>query len=350
MASPAKCILLASAPRADDLDWDDSTLLSCFDIGQQRLKTCLRSETQQPTPTWKPLTWRFIPLDSPLGPEPVTSGDEASQTQFLSFGVRIPELDLIGHQDFVDHSMAILDGLVSSQIAPPGVYDETTFVTNDTISFDSTVSDISGRSVVADSLDHQDSRSITSNIALTDLSAIPPATHILSIAPQTMTLNLLCAIISVSPPRTVKLRRRNAEMDILEILVGDETRAGFSVSFWLVPQESQNKPSDDLRETVKPLRPGDLVFLTNVALSAFRGGVYGQSLSKRFSRNSTSVVKVGEAQRVSASGVMAGKMKRVQRWADDFVGRGSRKRVSVTGAGGKVKAARMEEELPPDTQ
>lgn len=330
MATRANCIFLAGAPDARDLDWTSPSLLSSFDIGEQRLSKCSTSETQQPTPTWQPPTWRSIPLDHP---DPVISSDEAQQTQFLSFGARMPELDNIGHQDFVDHSLALLDGLVSSQIAAP---DETTF---NTISFDSTETSISDPSLVADSF-HGQAPQISSTIPLTELKAIPPAAHILSIAPQTITLNLLCAIISIHPPRTVQLRRRNAEMDILEILAGDETRAGFSISFWLVPQGSQNKPSDDLREALKPLRPGDVVLLTNIALSAFRGAVYGQSLSKRFSRNSTNVVKMGEA---AASGVVAGKMRRVQRWAGDFVGRESREPRETRGT--------MEEKmLPPDTQ
>ncbi|KAK0261137.1 hypothetical protein LTS09_004400 [Friedmanniomyces endolithicus] len=139
-------------------------------------------------------------------------------------------------------------------------------------------------------------------------------------------------------------------MDILELLLGDESKAGFSITFWLTAVDSQTKQQDDLRSELGNLRAGDVVVVRNVALSAFKGCVYGQSLSRKFARNCTSVnVISAEDVRVHGSVAMRGKFGRVQRWADDFVGRRSGPTVmgkAVAGGGGRRVG---EEVLPPDT-
>jgi len=74
-------------------------------------------------------------------------------------------------------------------------------------------------------------------------------------------------------------------MEILDLLLGDETRAGFSVSFWLPPADSQNSragqaENEDLRNTLQSARAGDVVLLRSVALNIWRKAVYGQSLGR----------------------------------------------------------------------
>lgn len=143
-------------------------------------------------------------------------------------------------------------------------------------------------------------------------------------------------------------------MDIQDLLVGDETRAGFSVSFWLPPADSQQSritknESDDLRNSLQSLRPGDVVLVRNVALSVWRGAVYGQSLGRRWARNSTSVHGIeddaGAMERALPFGGM-GKLARVRDWRDDFVGR---RPVRQRGNKGKGVTA-GDGDLPPDTQ
>ncbi len=140
-------------------------------------------------------------------------------------------------------------------------------------------------------------------------------------------------------------------MEIIEVTVGDDTRAGFSISFWLTPLESQQRAkTDDLRTSLKALRSGDVVLMRNVALSSFRGCVYGQSLARRrFARSATEVdvlgADVGEGAQASLQGVFGPKVRRVREWSEQFVGAG---RMAAKGAVGRgVKRAR--EELPPDT-
>lgn len=141
-------------------------------------------------------------------------------------------------------------------------------------------------------------------------------------------------------------------MEILDLLVGDETRAGFSVSFWLPPADSQGSraaksESDDLRATLQSARAGDVVLLRNVALSVWRKAVYGQSLGRRWARNCTRIEKIEDGA-VHKGNVLpfgfVGKLARVRGWRDEFVGRRAARKVAKSGK------RKFEDELPPDTQ
>ncbi|KAK5995017.1 hypothetical protein PT974_03409 [Cladobotryum mycophilum] len=108
---------------------------------------------------------------------------------------------------------------------------------------------------------------------LSDLEDIPSASRITALSPQTVTLNLIVAIISIAQPRTVTTRW-GSKFSLVEVLVGDDTRSGFAVTFWL--------SADDDHETcqVAKLRRQDVALMENVALHVFRGKVYGQSLRR----------------------------------------------------------------------
>lgn len=345
MAQLGRCILLTGAPAAEDLNWEEKNLHSHFDKGSRTSSHARTDDSQQVESSWQAPKWRALATT----PERAQRSRERPQTQFFSFSDQLPELDIAKKQDFLEHSIALIDDLVSSQIAPTAV-DETTFLNSTTLSFASDTSrPISDVSELSKSPTKQQ---LPSNLPLTDIKQIPPASHILSISPQTMTINLLCAVISVSQPRSVKLRRRAATMEILDLVLGDDTRAGFSVSFWLPPLDSQHsrvEEKEDLRATLQSLRAGDVVFTTNVALSVWRSAVYGQSLGRRWARNSTRVFKVEtDGSERGLSFGAAGKLARVKCWRDEFIG----KSVGTQGVGkGKKRSRRgYEEELPPDTQ
>lgn len=149
-------------------------------------------------------------------------------------------------------------------------------------------------------------------------------------------------------------------MEILDLLVGDETRAGFSISFWLPPAQSQNSHTSkydgvaDLRAALQSLRAGDVVLVRNVALSVWRGAVYGQSLGRRWARNCTRVERVEdeverEKERERELPFRVGaKLKRVREWREGFVGR--RVVRNEVGKGSGKRKRGVEEELPPDSQ
>ena len=125
---------------------------------------------------------------------------------------------------------------------------------------------------------------------LLSLSQLPNASHLHAIQPQTMTVDLIIGILSLSPLRTVTVRRTGRLVGVLEMLVGDETSAGFGVTFWVdVAQvESQGlaqggeavEARDELKESLQGLRKGDVVLLRNVALSDFQKVVRGNSLGR----------------------------------------------------------------------
>lgn len=117
---------------------------------------------------------------------------------------------------------------------------------------------------------------------LSDLADIPSAVYLQSIMPQTMSVNLIVCILKVEQPRQIVTRTGQC-MDLVELLVGDDTRAGFRITFWLVPLERTTNvmracDETDTRASLADLRPRDIVLLRTVGLSSFRNGVYGQSL------------------------------------------------------------------------
>jgi hypothetical protein len=345
MARQGRCIFLTGAPDTETLDWSEARLLTVFTIGPSPVIGDTASGTPQPTASWQAPKWRSLAAE----PERKERRRETRQPEFFSFTAQIPDLDIALKQDFLDHSRALIDDLVSSQLAPTNV-DETILLDSTAFSFVSEISIPSQTSPSPEKLD----LAVSTNIPLTDIKQIPSASHISAIAPQTITLNLLCAVISVSQPRVVAIRRRQATMEIQDLLIGDETRAGFSVSFWLPPADSQQSrikshESDDLRNSLQSLRPRDVILLRNVALSVWRNAVYGQSLGRRWARNCTSIHRIedgaGATARALPFGGM-GKLAKVRDWRDDFVGRRPTNR-----PGNKEKGIATDDgDLPPDTQ
>ncbi|EAW10588.1 uncharacterized protein ACLA_050600 [Aspergillus clavatus NRRL 1] len=137
---------------------------------------------------------------------------------------------------------------------------------------------------------------------ISDLGDIPSATYLQSIIPQTMTMNLVVGIIVVHPPRRIVTRQWKRELDLVEVVVGDETKTGFGVTFWLNPADEApanhqyDSDAQELRKTLSSLRPRDIVLLRTVGLSSFRERVYGQSL-----RRGVTTVELLHRQRVDAT-------------------------------------------------
>lgn len=88
-------------------------------------------------------------------------------------------------------------------------------------------------------------------------------------------VNLLVGIISISPARAITTRW-GKEMRLAELLVGDETRAGFSISIWLPPSSAAEKST--LESTLEQLQRQDIVLLQNIALGTYMDKVFGQSV------------------------------------------------------------------------
>lgn len=344
-----RCIFLTGSPDADSLDWSNS-LLSEFQTPLRRHLGLLEPELSapEPAPSLALPKWRAITLDAK---EDDHAGPPENSFPNHSEGQADSPTDRVG---FLEYSLALIEGLDPSQVGASleTAGDGSTLLS--TASFSTSLDSTALASFSPSSADSNQQADNTTPLlhfsgTITDLRGIPTAQHLLRIQPQTPTVNLVASIIAVAPARTVRLRKRNSEMDIIEVTVGDETRAGFAISFWVVPQESQQKPRDDMREALSRLRNGNVVLFQNLALSEFRGNVYGQSLSKRFARNSSSVAVLDRSRGwedvVQSVGAQFGnKVKRVRAWADAFVG------LPPTSTLYDRDDAHVGEELPPDTQ
>ncbi|KAK3620938.1 hypothetical protein LTR56_023074 [Elasticomyces elasticus] len=359
----SRVIFLVGAPLAEDLGAD---LLTSFNTPVKRFlghPSAPKATPTQLTQVQASAKWRAISMKNPAHDANVLDQDDVESI----IRNHNDEDSTQQHLAFLEHSLALLNKLDSSQILAGGDYDDSTtfsstfsLATTASESFNNTYCTLDPTELSSTS-PAKLGRSSTLQLRgeITDLKRLSSADHINRIQPQTMTINLLATIISVSPPRTITLRKRTGEMDLQELLLGDETRAGFSVTFWHTPTDSQTRQQrdqrDDMRAQLSELRSGDIVLMQNVALSAFKGVVYGQSLSRRFARNST-IVTVVDAGEVGQAGDgfglpmgIRGKFGRVRKWGDDFVGRTGRTGVGVKRAVG-VGRGGDGEVLPPDTQ
>ncbi|KAK7220981.1 hypothetical protein V2G26_008984 [Clonostachys chloroleuca] len=107
---------------------------------------------------------------------------------------------------------------------------------------------------------------------LSHLKDIPPARQIPSLQPSVKTINLVVGVISIAQPRTVTTRW-GTSLSLVEVLVGDESKCGFGITFWLSKDAA-------LQSAVTMLRRQDVVLVRNIALHVFRNKVYGQSLRR----------------------------------------------------------------------
>lgn len=263
-------LLFAGAPPASSLNAETCTINDFDDVFSEFLGLIPRRRTQSrvtPSSTSQ-IAWRSLPLTR----QPLHTGFSqrheisvsehalASQSDFFttadvsftgvaeSFGGTDPE-DVLSQ--FYDHSLAVHNSIPSSQLESfsETSLEETSFMTTSS----------TGKPTI-----------IASH--LSDLEDVPPASRILSLNPQTVTLNLIVGIISIAQPRSVTTRWGRT-LSLVEILVGDDTKSGFAVTFWL---DRENAATVE----ISSLRRQDVVLMQNVALHVFRGKVYGQSLRK----------------------------------------------------------------------
>ena len=200
---------------------------------------------------------------------------------------------------------------------------------------------------------------------ITNLDRLPNEAYLKSISPQTMSITIICGIISISPPRSLTTRH-GSTVEIVEMLVGDDKKSGFGINFWL-PSPRQKSA---LREALSDIRPQDIIQVRNMALSSFKGKVYGQSLRRemtkvdllyrnridRTDRAGYYSIKDLSASEYSQLNPQVLKTKRVKEWVLRFVGSGPAVARSAT-AGVKRGVKRTREvaglglgEMPPDTQ
>ena len=339
-----KVIFLTGAPDASALSWDDvnltASLLPCFTEAR-----ALDDETTEPVsntftaPTWRVLPVQRthlhtgltpkIPVNAPRAWDLLHPREEAAflNAQCLSFvtsdspassaEASSTPADLVS--EFLERSFAAHEDVPSSPVA--GVA-ETSFDTTTTSgSLATTEASPSPTDGVAPPAPVTPARPAPPAVERAPLSTIPSARFLDSIVPQTVTVDLVVGVIALAPPRTIQLRRGGTR-ELIEMTIGDETRAGFGVNLWLAPGPS------GLRTSVENLRIRDVLLMRNVALGTFRGTVYGQSLRKdvtkielMFREGAGRGEERGwfRASDLDDGGQVAELVKRVREWALAFV-------------------------------
>ena len=375
-----KVTLFTGAPDAYSLQWDEEelsvSLLPCFSSTDFLPSRNVQLSNERPL-------WRSIPLERQhlptgltpnirqlgLANEPKTSSFDGEETSFLdtndlsssSTASQVNSENLPPSSEgadelltqFYEHSFALHEGLPSSQIVEVNDSNDTSFLT--------------ASSSYVSSQDANTTMPLTeravkpSSVHLSDLEDIPNAAYLRSINPQTMTVNLIVGIISMPPPRTIRSRKDGRTSELIEVTVGDETKAGFGINIWLPSSKLQ---SGYLRAAVSDLRPQDIILVRNVALSSFRGNVYGQSLRKDMTnldllyRNTVDrhdpkgAYSSEELDRANISEPQIAKVKRVKDWVMMFVGGRPKCPIQqIDGIPGRVNQQEKNVQvLPEDTQ
>ncbi|KAI1174338.1 hypothetical protein F4777DRAFT_554158 [Nemania sp. FL0916] len=283
---PRKVMIFAGAPEAHTLDWTMPNLLDHFldpiasFAGLDASQKSTLGEASYLS-ILDAAVWRSIPLHRERLPTGFSQNHAAAQffhgspefftTLSKSFDtaldVSAAEEDQQIIDQFYDHSIAIHGDVPSSQLTTVSLSP------NDT-SFNTTEDFSQERSTLVDHADLESHGLQEKEMRhLSDLEDLPDAKYLLSILPQTMTVNLIVGIISIAEPRTVRTRWGATE-SLVELLVADETKSGFTVTFWM-----SSKPSET-NALVRSLRRQDIVLIRNVALSVFMKKVHGHSLRK----------------------------------------------------------------------
>ena len=295
-----RVLFLTGAPLPKSLGWTDEELCAPLQPGfieRNPIKPTGRSSTNDKAPSW-----RFLPLEKPHLPtgltqlsreDPPANNDYAYMDEETSFLTTTSLSFISGDADeypsersqvsesdkedvftqYYEHSFAVHENIPSSQIVGAESFDE---------SFTTEPEDFFSASSQSNS-EGQLARSRLTSCHLSDLKDTPNAAYLRSITPQTMTVNLVIGIISVSQPRTIKTRKGGRSIELVEMLVGDDSKAGFGINIWLPPSQERNHSTlqnNDLRTQILHLRPQDVVLAKTVALSSFRGKVFGQSLRR----------------------------------------------------------------------
>ncbi|KAL4908244.1 hypothetical protein BDW74DRAFT_147112 [Aspergillus multicolor] len=280
----SRTIFLLGAPTYSSLRWEDSDLLTESVPPFQDLKR--RRKTSRMTSDTNPVKWRLLPtFPNPETPKNRSSLETKEGTQFfttydlaMSIGFQTKDREDSELSQFYDHSFTVHE---ISEISAPG-----TLLGESTMDSGQWIGSIDTSFATNDERETSAVRPYFQG-GVTNLQDIPNTVYLNSIIPQTMTINLIVAIIDIRPPRRIMTRQWRREQDLVEVVVGDETRTGFGVTFWLPPSDEVatargcgDGAGEELRASLMQLRPRDIVLLRTVGLSCFRDRVYGQSLRR----------------------------------------------------------------------
>ncbi|KAL8724311.1 MAG: hypothetical protein Q9181_006888, partial [Wetmoreana brouardii] len=312
MSPSSRIVIYTGAPLSKSLEWEEELLTAplqpCFsDLSNQNIQDPSISTERGPN-------WRSVPLEKQLLPTGLTqatnpdfASDSPIQNESQASSPTPAEVSTLGtdapsqsqfdqeqedknHDDdtisqYYEHSFAIHEDVPSSQVIPatqsPTSPSSSSFASASYVSSDANFTTLS----LSASFNPQ--QDILNRLPLSDLTSLPTAAYLTSIHPQTMTVNLLVGVIQLPHPRLIITRRHARTVELVEMSVGDDTAAGFGVNIWLPHHPDRqhiSNSSAQLETAIEALRIQDLVLMQNVALTSFRGKVYGQSLRRGMTR------------------------------------------------------------------
>lgn len=385
-----RLIILTGAPEKTSLTWDESHL-----IDNDLLTKAASTENGLPDPTISSpahAQWRQLPntgggpakIDMGKGreieqvedargaeffsPEDLASKIQSSRGSFEDESAGSPASTDSASEalsQFYDHSFAVHKDIpqsLLSELEPEPAY------TNRS-SFDSDAGTPTSPSSAIRAPFQWPTQPAPQTQHLSDLEDIPSAAYLRSIEPQTMTVNLIVAILSIAPPRSVTTGAkwaRERQSELVEVLVGDETKTGFSITMWLPPDlhvtwkdgatDMPDGSRSTLRRSLRLLRPRDIALIRNVALSSFRGQVHGQSLRKdvtkvdllfRKKQDRDDIGGSYTVQVVNSAGENDPQLMKVRKVRDWLINCVPDQEAEVPGPGSQRRRKRR---LPPDTQ
>ena len=379
-------IVLTGAPETTRLDWSEKSLLSDDKATEA---TSDKNEVTEITPTTVHAEWREIsngvhpqPAEEMATDAPVAQSNGSRGAEFFT-----PDDLRTWSQTGAETSLAESTTSIAPSEASADVssefYDHSFAIQKDIPS--SLLSELEPEPIGRSSFDSDTGTPTTPSSAirtrwnwpafpppqpqghLSELEDIPDASYLRSIEPQTMTVNIIVGILSISAPRFVTTGSRwgkERQTELIEVLVGDDTKAGFSVTMWLPPdmhvswKDGTNTPDGQrsaLRRSLKQLRPRDIVLIRNVALGSFRCKVHGQSLRKDVTKidllfrrkvddeDIGGSYSVGQVKRATEHDPQLLKVKKVRDWMVEFIHEPEEE-------GRPSKGRRRNRYLPPDTQ
>jgi hypothetical protein len=385
-----RLIILTGAPEKTSLNWGESHLINNDLLTRAASAGIGLSDPPKPSPPH--VQWRELPkagegiqgIDMGAGTE-IEQVEDVGAAQFLT-----PE-DLVcqtqsGSKSFDDESTGSAPSSETASDTLTQFYDHSFTVHKDIPSSLLSELDAESASTGRSSFDSDAGTPTSPSSAirapfqwpslpvpqtqhLSDLEDIPSATYLRSIGPQTITVNLIVAILSIAPPRCVTTGARwgkERQSELVELLVGDDTKSGFSITMWLPPDlhvtwkdgatDIPDGSRSTLRRSLRLLRPRDIILVRNVALSSFRGKVHGQSLRKDITKVDLLFRKKQDRDDIGGSYTVqtvnsAGendpqlmKVRKVRDWLISFV---PDQEAEVTSSGSRRRGKRR---LPPDTQ
>ncbi|RKU49344.1 hypothetical protein DL546_009882 [Coniochaeta pulveracea] len=356
------------------LRWEERDLLSDIPISIARFAGLAPSSyshgTFTPSNSVQFAVWRSLPVERESlhtgitqqhgfhlsQPSNITTFLTTTSFSFISADGSQADDETTEHltNQFYEQSLAIHEQIPSSQLLSQSDLDtqeSTSFLDGTTTSFED--STFYSQAENEEETDRPPLGNSNTRSPITDLVNIPAAAYILKAQPATITVNLIAGVISISTPRTIRTRWGGTS-SLVEILIGDETKSGFAITFWLPPNCHEIEKSP-----LAGLRPQDIVLFQNVALNVFMTKVYGSSLRKGLTKvdllhrrrlekgdDGGYYTKTDLARATGKGHPQLEKTRRVWEWVLNFVGPGG-----GGGAQGRAKSGvRTWDMPPPDTQ